>query len=232
MKWKTILRAGWIALFFVMCCGCGSGREKPSFSAGGESTGAQSVSTEESESQPEQSEATEQSGEETFAEFPLETQSLPDSEQDSLAFSALYCPTNETGSGACEYPSVIVISSEEAWREYYEQNQSRYQFGRSIGDSPSFEELVQSEQYSEEFFKDNNLVLVVAQASSGSARYEVTGISENGEIHIAVHMPSIGTADMAQWHIVIEVSKDGPQQYTTNLLSNETDQQSRRKRTT
>jgi len=67
------------------------------------------------------------------------------------------------------------------------------------------------EQYNDAFFAGHFLVLVTVAEPSGSNRHEVTSITDdNGvlTIHIDRLIPEIGTADMAGWLIVIELSND------------------------
>ena len=74
------------------------------------------------------------------------------------------------------------------------------------------------EQYNDTFFAGHFLVLITVSEPSGSNRHELTSITDdNGvlSIHIDRLLPEIGTADMAGWLIVIELSN--------NYSINETD---------
>jgi len=67
------------------------------------------------------------------------------------------------------------------------------------------------EQYNDAFFAENFLVLITVSEPSGSNRHELISITDdNGvlSIHIDRLLPEIGTADMAGWLIVIELSSD------------------------
>jgi len=67
------------------------------------------------------------------------------------------------------------------------------------------------EQYNDAFFAKHFLVLITVSEPSGSNRHELTSITDdNGvlSIHIDRLLPEIGTADMAGWLIVIELSND------------------------
>jgi hypothetical protein len=73
-------------------------------------------------------------------------------------------------------------------------------------------------QYSEAFFADNMLVIVTVNEGSGSTRHKVLSVSSDGEIVIERELAQIGTADMAQWKIVIELAKStAPQEFTLDL---------------
>jgi len=64
------------------------------------------------------------------------------------------------------------------------------------------------EKYSGDFFADKYLVIVLAVESSGSNRHIVESVDETGEIIISRLLPEIGTADMAEWLIIIELDVD------------------------
>lgn len=228
MKRKKVMALGFIIILgLVTCQGCSFKNTNPSFAVNSSGISSEIASSEESGSEEESNSQTER-GSEAAGESGTEDSSgsnfaavFPSNPVpgDSISFTASYFRTNEQANTAHSYPSVIVIHSEEEWKNYYDASKSRYQFGSGMGTNPSFQEIAEGDKYNADYFADKNLVLVVVEATSGSARYEVTGISNDGEIFIGIHMPSVGTTDMAQWHIVIEVSKDGPEEYTTNLPS-------------
>ena len=67
------------------------------------------------------------------------------------------------------------------------------------------------EKYTETYFKDNVLIMILAEENSGSNRHKVTGItSEDGVLFIQVErlIPQVGTTDMAQWHLLVEIDQD------------------------
>ena len=127
---------------------------------------------------------------------PVET---PDPVGQDVGFIAQYIRTNGYHEDVI-YPAVTVIDSVEALNSYYEENQDRY-------------DLAQwdvTERYDEAYFSENVLLLVLLEEGSGSNRHEVTAVmkQEDGmEIAIDRILPEIGTADMAEWHIFIEVIK-------------------------
>ena len=66
-------------------------------------------------------------------------------------------------------------------------------------------------QYDAAWFAEHDLLMVVLEEGSGSIRHEVYAITKTPEkwsINIASIEPEVCTADMAQWHILIEVEKD------------------------
>ncbi len=60
--------------------------------------------------------------------------------------------------------------------------------------------------YSSTFFDSHDLYMAVIQEGSGSIRHKVEGF-ENGYIKIDTITPQVCTADMANWHIILEVEK-------------------------
>lgn len=62
-------------------------------------------------------------------------------------------------------------------------------------------------QYGDDFFRDNALVTFSVTEGSGSIRHEVRGIGEDNVIHLTRYVPEVGTCDMAQYTIIIEVPK-------------------------
>ena len=57
-------------------------------------------------------------------------------------------------------------------------------------------------KYTEDWFKDHKLLLVVLSESSGGIRNKVTAVTEDA-VHIAVFTSKAMTDDMAAWHILI-----------------------------
>lgn len=116
------------------------------------------------------------------------------------AFIAQYIRTNGYHEDV-EYPVVTVIRSPEELEAYREANEDRY-------------DLAQwdvAERYDASYFEANALLLVLLEEPSGSNRHEVRGVTvgENGiEIGIDRILPEIGTTDMAEWHIFIEIAAE------------------------
>lgn len=65
------------------------------------------------------------------------------------------------------------------------------------------------EGYSDEFFEDYQLIVVVLLETSGSIQHRVD-VNYDGEIWVTGYLPpdKMATDDMAGWHIVIEVTRD------------------------
>jgi len=64
------------------------------------------------------------------------------------------------------------------------------------------------EKYSNSYFADNFLVIVELWEPSGSIRHKVERIDENGNIVINRLVPKLGTDDIGQWGIIIELNNN------------------------
>jgi hypothetical protein len=127
---------------------------------------------------------------------PVET---PDPAGRDVGFIAQYIRTNGYHEDV-DYPVVTVVESVEALNTYHDENLDLY-------------DLAQwdvTDRYDEAYFSEGVLILVLLEENSGSNRHEVTAVrkQETGmEIAIDRILPEIGTADMAEWHIFIELSR-------------------------
>ncbi len=113
-----------------------------------------------------------------------------------------YIRTNGYISGA-KYPAVYIINTEQQFTEYYEANKDKYDL-RLLFDTVK-------QRINEKYFDEKVLICGVQEEPRGSIRHAVTQVEAKDDvlnIAIAKNVPERGTADMAQWHIVIEVSKE------------------------
>jgi len=130
-----------------------------------------------------------------------------------------YIRTNGYIDGA-KYPVVTVISSKEELEQYYDNYKGTYDFSSksfvSSDTTIGFIDVIAD--YSDSFFAENYLVLVLLEEPSGSIRHRVEGIDGNGGITISRLLPEVGTADMAEWHIIIELAGSAvPEQFNVVL---------------
>ena len=102
------------------------------------------------------------------------------------------------------YPRVTVLNDAEALAAYCAEYESLY----TLSGNDAFQTAIQG--FDEQWFRTHQLVVVVLEETSGSVSHTVTSISNSPEpeIRISRNAPEIGTADMAQWHILIEAEKD------------------------
>lgn len=100
---------------------------------------------------------------------------------------------------------IMVFHSAEKLKSFYMDMEGTYDF-RSGENSPKEKIL----SYDEKYFEENSLIIIHIQSNSGSVRYSVTDISVSGgncSITVNAKIPEVGTADMADWFILIEQPK-------------------------
>ena len=112
-----------------------------------------------------------------------------------------------------EYPRLTIISSRAELEQYQDDYENLYDFSRHEYSNNGFMDA--TEGYSDAFFADSFLVFVLLEETSSFIRHRVERVEDNGDIEI-IRLVSDGpiTADMAQWHIIIELGKaDKVEQY-------------------
>lgn len=125
----------------------------------------------------------------------------------SVDFKAQYVRTYGYSESE-KYPNTMWIESIAELEEYKNQNKERC--------TSEFSDAVK--KYDENFFKSNNLIMIVLKEPSGSITHEVTNlklyysgidkITYSLQPFIRRNVPEVGTCDMAEWNIIIEVSKE------------------------
>ena len=111
-----------------------------------------------------------------------------------------------------KFPQVVVIRSMEELNGYYDTNKDTYSLGRraEVSADSTIGFLDACDKYDAAYFEKGYLVFVLLEEGSGSIRHEVTDctISSDGElgIYIDTISPEVGTCDMAQWHIILEMN--------------------------
>jgi len=110
------------------------------------------------------------------------------------------------------YPMAVTIDTAGELADYYEKNKDAYQFQlRHCGEQSMAEGVFgEGSGFGDEFFKDRSLLFVVLEEGSGSTRHRVESVlPENGGLTVSIEriVPEVGTADMAQWHIVLDLDK-------------------------
>jgi len=124
--------------------------------------------------------------------------------RNGIGFSVRYIRTDGYIDGA-EYPVFTIIRSRDELKRYYDLYKDVYDFSshaqRYSEETSSFADAMV--QFTDAFFSEHYLVVVMLEEGSGSIRHQVKQIEENGDIVIHRVVPEIGTADMAQWTILI-----------------------------
>ena len=137
----------------------------------------------------------------------------------SIDFKVQYIRTNASSYDG-DNDNLLWITSVEELNDYYEQNKDKY-YLESI-ENPSSDQTIgfvdAVKKYDEAFFEKNDLILVVLEEPSGSNRHEVTSVDLFASLldriayfiqpNIKRIIPEVGTCDMANWHIIIEIDKE------------------------
>ena len=104
---------------------------------------------------------------------------------------------------------VVVIEDAAALAKFMQDGGEFFQFDQTYDADVSFADA--SKQYDDAFFKENQLLILCTQESSGSIRHEIAGTPISGNtLSVVVRsiVPEVGTDDMADWFVVLEVAKD------------------------
>ncbi len=125
-------------------------------------------------------------------------------------FSAQYIRTDGFIDGQ-EYPYYVIIRSVEDLNRYYSQNKDIYDLEKKekVYADTTIGWLDAIEKYDDEYFRANDLIMIVLEEGSGSNRHEVKSVIKNPDgsfaVDIARIVPEVGTEDMAEWHILLEI---------------------------
>ncbi|MBR6109260.1 MAG: hypothetical protein IKQ36_05945 [Clostridia bacterium] len=123
------------------------------------------------------------------------------------AFEAQYVRTDGYHENV-GYPVVTVVSSMAALDAYFEENRGLYELshGEQAGSASGFAGAIK--KYDDDWFASHQLVIVLLEESSGSIRHEVESVTAGDSPSIVIRrlVPEVGTCDMAEWHILIELA--------------------------
>ena len=130
-----------------------------------------------------------------------------------VEWAAQYIRTNGYSEGVL-YPSVRIIDSLQELKEYYNTWHEVFDLERKekvyLDTSIGF--LDACDHYDEAFFEKNYLIFVLLEEGSGSIRHEVRSVEQTEDKKISISIdrkvPEVGTDDMAEWHIILELSRD------------------------
>jgi len=130
----------------------------------------------------------------------------------SLDFESQYIRTDGYTDGV-SYPITFLINSNEEMNEYYMANKDTYNLQRQekVYSDTTIGFLDAVDKYNDDYFKDKVLVFVLLEEGSGSTRHVITDVKHNEnyvEIVIKKIVPEVGTEDMAQWHIMVELERE------------------------
>ncbi len=122
------------------------------------------------------------------------------------------------------YPVLTVIRSAEELSEYYDANKDRYDLQRKseIFADTTMGFLDACDKYNDEYFQNNNVIMVLLEEGSGSIRHNVDFVKIDTDAKLQISIRSIlrgaGTCDMAEWHIMIEIPKDKTPENKEDIL--------------
>ena len=103
------------------------------------------------------------------------------------------------------YPVVTVISSRNELQRYYRHKNVQLLAAAQFHSYSTAELANAVANYTDDFFANNFLVMILLEENSGSITHNVEKIDNNGNIFISRFIPEMGTADMAKWYILIEL---------------------------
>ena len=142
---------------------------------------------------------------------------------ESLEWCAQYIRTNGYQEGAA-FPGVVIIESAQALTDYYIANRDTFDLERkdAVYADTTIGFLDACDQYDAHFFEHSYLVFVLLEEGSGSVRHEVRSVEQTagGKLAVSIdtRVPEVGTADMAQWHIMLELSRDALAEKAEDVL--------------
>ena len=134
---------------------------------------------------------------------------------EAYAFEAQYIRTDGYSENR-SYPYHVVINSREELEAYYKANKEFFDLAHkeNIYSDTTIGFLDACNKYDDAYFERQNLVLIVLEESSGSIHHEITDVRHHSDgngsfsgwdIAISRTVPEVGTDDMAQWHLLLEV---------------------------
>jgi hypothetical protein len=153
---------------------------------------------------------------ELIAEFAIGSSKYPaDSKQSAseVQYCAQYIRTDRYQEGA-PFPKVQVIKSLQELTDYYTVHKEIFNLERreKVYADTSIGFLDACDQYDEAFFTENYLLFVLLEEGSGSIRHEVRSVTQSPDKKISIAIDrkehEVGTCDMAQWHIILEFSRE------------------------
>ena len=152
-----------------------------------------------------------------WADFTLGNVKCPDDSKETMTeveWAAQYIRTNGYQDGA-KFPRVEIIKNAKELNEYYTANNQTFDLERKdkVYSDTTIGFLDACDQYDEAFFEENYLIFVLLEEGSGSVRHEVRSVGQTSDKKISVSIDSIlpdgaGTSDMAEWHIILELSRN------------------------
>lgn len=131
----------------------------------------------------------------------------PSVQGESVPFQAKYDRTDGYNSDV-RYPIVTVLRTAQEAREYRPAAQKAV-----VGPTQSNDPQSYLKQYDDAYFQDHVLIVIELAEPSGSIRHKVTDVvrtADDAKVLIQrIHPDGAETADMAVWHVLVELSREG-----------------------
>lgn len=130
----------------------------------------------------------------------------------SLEYGVQYIRTDGSADGVA-FPGVCIIRSVEELNDYYKNNKDTFDLERKdkVYADTTIGFLDACDRYDETYFESKYLVFVLLEEGSGSIQHDVTqvGMTQSGQHSVNINsiVPEVGTCDMAQWHIILELNR-------------------------
>lgn len=118
------------------------------------------------------------------------------------------------GSDGVLFPCIRIIHSLQELKDYYNTWHEVFDLERKekVHGDTTIGFLDACDAYDEAFFEKNYLIFVLLEEGSGSIHHEVRSVEQTPDQLISISVdrkvPEVGTTDMAQWHIILELSRD------------------------
>lgn len=145
---------------------------------------------------------------------PGNTGSIVETTDTEVEWCARYIRTNGGYEAGVLYPCVMLIHSLQELEAYYSKWHEDFdlEHKEAVYPDTTIGFLDACDSYDGAFFEENYLVFVLLEEGSGSIRHEVRSVSLTSDDQIGISIdrkvPEVGTDDMAQWHIILELSRD------------------------
>ena len=130
-----------------------------------------------------------------------------------LEYRAQYIRTNGY-TEAFEYPSIRIMDSEQDLSDYYNTWHEVFDLEprEQVYSDSTIGFLDACDRYDEAFFETHYLIFVLLEEPSGSIRHQVQSVEQTQDEKLSIsidhQVPEAGTDDMAQWHIILELSRE------------------------
>ena len=142
------------------------------------------------------------------------------SDEPKVDFYVQYIRTNG-GIENAAYPITTVIASANELNQYYDNYKDACDLERreKIYSDTTIGFLDAVEGYTDDFFSNSYLMIVMLGEPSGSIRHHVESADKNSDIVISRLLPEVGTDDEAQWSIIIELDNAfSPEEFSVTLV--------------